>query len=68
MNMHSSLSMDSIANQSGICALELMVISLEILDNSSVPAEIGAHLDHAVHCLANHLKINPLLVQNVVSP
>jgi hypothetical protein len=37
------------------CALQLIMTTLSIIDNSRAPGEIGAHLDHALHLLAEHL-------------
>ena len=36
-------------------ALRLMSSSLDMLDETAAPAEIGAYLDHAIHRLENSL-------------
>jgi hypothetical protein len=38
-------------------ALELMEQALEILDNSAVPGDVGAHLDLSIARLREHLRI-----------
>lgn len=46
----------TLGNRSSRCALDLMRVSLAIIDNVEVPGEIGAHLDHAIELLANHIQ------------
>ena len=36
-------------------ALELMQRALDLLDNSDIPADVGAHLDLAIERLKQHL-------------
>ncbi|MEO7786995.1 MAG: hypothetical protein ABIR77_04125 [Sphingomicrobium sp.] len=65
MNMHSSLNGDIIREEPIFCALELLVAALEIIDNSQVPGEIGAHLDHSIQLLGSFLKANSVLGREV---
>ncbi len=61
MNMHSTnltvitAAAATIGRRSGMCALDLMRASLELLDHIQVPGEIGAHLDHSIDLLHSHL-------------
>ena len=48
--------MDS-ETSAGTAALELMTEALLTLDESSLPADVGAHLDLAIVRLREHLKV-----------
>ena len=39
----------------GMLALELMTEALLVLDETALPADVGAHLDLAIHRLRQHL-------------
>lgn len=49
----------TLGHRSAYSALELMRVSLAILDSVGVPGDIGARLDHSISSLEEHLGIEP---------
>ena len=51
MNMQTKLTGEVLDDGAVTCAIDLLVVALDIVDYLPLPGDIGAHLDHAMNLL-----------------
>ena len=64
MNMHTTINQGAIDQvEMARCAYDLLTVAIGMIDETTVPAEVGAHVDLATHILGRWLCDTPRSAQ-----
>lgn len=64
MNMHTTIEVGAIDQfEMAKCAYDLLLVAIGMIDETTVPAEVGAHVDLATHMLGKWLCDTPRAAQ-----
>lgn len=64
MNMHTTINNGAINQvEMAKCAYDLLMVAIGMIDETTVPAEVGAHVDLATHKLGRWLCDTPRTAQ-----